>query len=58
MRSAVDAPTKSIRACGAISTWRPRVPALTNMVSKSVAVEWKKVGSGYFMPIGEQPPRI
>ena len=32
--------------------------ARVNLTDRRLAVEWKKVGSGFFMPIGEQPPRI
>lgn len=56
VRSAYFAPASWHRVSGFSSTWQPRRPALTQMVSNSWAVSWITVGNGFFMPMGEQPP--
>ena len=47
----------SIKAAGASSTCQPILPALTITVSHFSTSLSKKVENGFFMPMGEQPPR-
>ena len=46
------------RSLGLILICKPRSPALTHIKSHKMQSSWIKVGKGFFIPKGEQPPRI
>ena len=49
---------KRARSSGESITCSPRIPALTAISSNSMQVSSMNVGYFFFMPMGEQPPRI
>ena len=56
--AATVAPTKLTRSVGAITSWMPRRPPEMKIWSHSSQVSSMTVGNRFFMPTGEQPPRI
>lgn len=58
VRSAYPASISAASASGFTRSCTPRCPALTAISSNSTAVSSKYVGNFFFMPTGEQPPRM
>ena len=56
--AAVEPRTRARRSAGASSTWVPIFPALTMMVGQARALSSRVVRKAFFIPMGEQPPRI
>ena len=56
--SAMVASVVATKSAGRIRICKPLTPALMYINSCSEQVEWMKVGKRFFIPIGEQPPRI
>ena len=58
VKSAVWASVKFSKSSGCSKIWHPRTPALILTSSNSSTVSSTNVGNFFFIPMGEQPPRI